>query len=180
MSMYPPRWTTQAAASVTRLISHIICLEIAALTRLWRTLFCHLQRLGQCILLCVSMHFVLWETRVSIHLTLKIYSSSFSALQEMKLTHHHAKVTLIFQHQIAEPQKKNLKKKINKQALQNGDACLHQHKGRPSWKEALTSVNASSIHTRDVGPESGCRRSGGSMHALEPAYTTNITTCNIQ
>ena len=40
---------------------------------------------------------------------------------------------------------------MNKQALQKGDKCIHQHKGRPSWKEALASVNASSIHTRYIG-----------------------------
>ena len=79
--------------------------EIAALTRMWRTLFCHLQRLCQCILLCVSVHLVLQATRVLMHLTLKMYSSTFSGIQEVKLTHHHAKMILIFQHQIAEPPK---------------------------------------------------------------------------
>ena len=35
------------------------------------------------------------------------------------------------------------KKKLNKQALQNGDKSIHKHKGRPSWNEALTFANAS-------------------------------------
>ena len=63
------------------------------------------HRLCQSILLCVSMHLVSQPTRVSMHFTLKFYSSSFSGFQVMKLTHHHNKVILIFQHHIAVPPK---------------------------------------------------------------------------
>ena len=104
------------------------------------------HRLGQCILLCVSMHLVSQPTRVSMHLTLKFYSPSFSGFQVMKLNHHHTKVILIFQHHIAVPPNQ-LKK--NKQC-RTGDNFFHHRMGRPSWKEALTSVNASSILTRDI------------------------------
>ena len=65
---------------------------------------CH-QRLCQCILLCVSMHFVSLVTLVSMHLALKIYSTSFSRFQVMMLNHLHTKVILIFKHYIAVPTK---------------------------------------------------------------------------
>ena len=61
------------------------------------------ERLCQCILLCVSIHLVSQLTRVSKHLVIKLYSSSFSRFQVMALSHHHTKVKLIFKHHIAVP-----------------------------------------------------------------------------
>ena len=65
---------------------------------------CH-QRLCQCILICVSIHFVSQATRMSMHLTLKIYTTSFSQFQVMTFTHHHTKEILIFKHHIDVPTK---------------------------------------------------------------------------
>ena len=76
------------------------------------------KQLCQCILRCMSMHLVSQPTRLSMHLTLKIYSSSFSRFQVMTLTHHHTKVKLIFKHHIAVPQKD-----LNRQGPQNRDKC---------------------------------------------------------
>ena len=103
------------------------------------------HRLCQCILICVLMNFVSQATRVSMHLTLKIYSTSFSRFQVMALTHHHTKEIFIFEHHIDVP---------TKQFEQTSNAeqrdMFLPPLGSSSPKDALTYVNASTIHTRDI------------------------------
>ena len=90
------------------------------------------------------MHLVSQPTRVSMHLTLRFHSSIVSGFQALKLTHHYTKVILIFHHHIAAPPKQ-----FKQASSAERGQCSHHRMGRPSWKDALTSVNASSIHTRD-------------------------------
>ena len=94
--------------------------------------------------LCVNAFRFTGNTRVNASHAQNL-CDQFSRFQVMALTHHHTKVILIFKHHIAVPTTQFEQTSTSEQI-----EIFPPPLGSSILKDALTYVNASSIHTRGI------------------------------